>query len=69
MFVVGSNVIGFDPEFEPVEAPNAAAALVTLAEQLRHDAPEHPLAQLRAADIEHGYHVTVGDTEYWIKTR
>lgn len=69
MFVVGMNKVGCDPEFEPVEVRTAAAALITLTEQLRHDAPEHPADQLSDSDISDGYQVTVGGIEYWIKRR
>ena len=69
MLIVGMNAVGLAPEFEPVEVPTTDAALVTLTEQLRHDAPGHPVDQLTAADVEHGYQVTVAGTEYWVTRR
>ena len=70
MYVIGMNPAGCtEPEFAPIEVEHAHEALVTLTEQIRHDAPDHPLGQLREADIANGYRLTVDGATYWIEHR
>jgi len=70
MYVIAMSPVGcVEPEYAPIEVEYAREALVTLTEQIRHDAPNHPIGQLREADIVNGYRLTVDGVVYSIEHR